>query len=124
MPRTRRQYVCGFDAAVDIIGGKWKPLILWALRDEPHRFGALRRAIDGISEKMLIQQLREMERDGLVHREALQQVPPKVVYSLTPLGESLKDALMPLVEWGERHMAEIEADYRCHCGETAAAVAS
>jgi DNA-binding HxlR family transcriptional regulator len=107
---TRRfGYTCGLDAAVDMIGGKWKLLILWELNLEARRFGELRRAIVGISEKMLIQQLRELEKDGLVHREVFHQVPPRVEYSLTEFGESLNRALDPLCEWGERHMERIGA---------------
>ena len=97
------------DAAVDIIGGKWKPLILWELHAEVRRFGELRRSLEGISEKMLIQQLREMEADGLVHREVYRQVPPKVEYSLTNFGHSLNEALLPLGDWGEEHMERIVA---------------
>lgn len=88
---------------------EWKALILWALSVEPRRFGALRREVAGISEKVLIQQLRDLERDGIVHREVHAQVPPKVVYSLTPLGESLNAALEPLGDWGEQHMDHIAA---------------
>lgn len=102
-------YSCGLDAAVDVVGGKWKPLILWALSEEPRRFGQLRRELDGISEKVLTQQLRELERDGIVHREVHDQVPPKVVYSLTTLGVSLDTALAPLGRWGEQHLAHITA---------------
>jgi DNA-binding HxlR family transcriptional regulator len=100
-------YICGLDAAIDVIGGKWKALILWELHDETRRFGELRRGLPGVSEKMLIQQLRELEADGIVHREVYRQVPPKVEYSLTPLGESLNAALLPLGDWGEQHMARI-----------------
>jgi DNA-binding HxlR family transcriptional regulator len=104
------QYSCGLDAAVDVIGGKWKPLILWALSEkQPRRFGELRRAVAGVSEKMLIQQLREMEHDGIVHREIYREVPPKVEYSLTDLGQSLNEALLPLGDWGEKHMEHIVA---------------
>lgn len=106
-------YTCGLDAAVDVIGGKWKPLILWELHPQPRRFGELRRAIPGISEKMLIQQLREMEADGIVHREVYREVPPKVEYSLTEFGASLNRALTPLSEWGERHMERIGLAHRC-----------
>ena len=106
-------YTCGLDAAVDVIGGKWKPLILWALHLHTRRFGELRRDIPGISEKMLIQQLREMETDGIVHREVYREVPPKVEYSLTEFGDSLNSALGPLSEWGEQHMARIGAVHRC-----------
>jgi DNA-binding HxlR family transcriptional regulator len=106
---TGKVYACGLDAAVDIVGGKWKPLILWALHTRPHRFGELRRELEGISEKVLVQQLRELERDGIVGREVHDQVPPKVVYSLTSLGESLNQALLPLGDWGEQHLDHIVA---------------
>ncbi|RKN39668.1 winged helix-turn-helix transcriptional regulator [Micromonospora endolithica] len=105
----KRTYSCGLDAAVDVVGGKWKALILWELHTGVRRFAELRRGIDGISEKMLIQQLREMETYGLVHREVHRQVPPKVEYSLTDFGRSLNEALIPLGDWGERHMSTIEA---------------
>lgn len=84
-------------------------MVLWALSVEPRRFGALRRELPGISEKVLIQQLRELERDGIVHRDVHDQVPPKVVYSLTALGESLDQALAPLGDWGEAHLDHIVA---------------
>jgi DNA-binding HxlR family transcriptional regulator len=104
-----RKYTCGLDAAIAVMGGKWKGLILFALQDGPVRFGELRRAVPGISERMLILQLREMEASGLVHREVYHQVPPKVEYSLTEFGRSLNTALAPLGEWGEEHMERIEA---------------
>ena len=103
------KYTCGLDAAIAVMGGKWKGLILFALQDRTVRFGALRRAVPGISERMLILQLREMEASGLVHREVYHQVPPKVEYSLTDFGRSLNTALAPLGEWGEQHMERIEA---------------
>jgi DNA-binding HxlR family transcriptional regulator len=107
------RYSCGLDAAVDVIGGKWKPLILWALSEkQPRRFGELRRAVEGVSEKMLIQQLRELESDGIVHREVYHEVPPKVEYALTPLGSTLNAALEPLGRWGEENMDWIEANHR------------
>ncbi|MER6827115.1 helix-turn-helix domain-containing protein [Streptosporangium sp. NPDC000563] len=105
----KQTYSCGLDAAIDVVGGKWKALILWALHYNPLRFGELRRSVSGISEKMLIQQLREMESYGLVHREVYHQVPPKVEYSLTEFGHSLNTALIPLGDWGESHMETIEA---------------
>ncbi|MDJ0383903.1 helix-turn-helix domain-containing protein [Streptomyces sp. G-G2] len=95
---------CGIDAAMDIIGGKWKVLILWALGEAPHRFGALRRTIPGVTEKVLSAQLRELEADGIVHRAAYDEVPPRVEYSLTPLGAELNEALAPLGAWGRRHL--------------------
>jgi DNA-binding HxlR family transcriptional regulator len=106
---TDKAYLCGLDAAIDVVGGKWKPLLLWALSVAPRRYGELRREVEGISEKVLIQQLRELERDGLVERTVHEQVPPKVVYSLTPLGEALDRALEPLGDWGEANMEHIAA---------------
>jgi DNA-binding HxlR family transcriptional regulator len=116
-----KQYSCGLDAAVDVIGGKWKPLILWALHDGTRRFGELRRELPGISEKMLIQHLRELAADGIVHREVYRQVPPKVEYSLTEVGQSLNTALLPLGDWGEEHMKRIGATH-LHAGDDAAPV--
>ncbi|MGW0609910.1 winged helix-turn-helix transcriptional regulator [Streptomyces sp. NPDC002788] len=97
-------YVCGIDAAMDVIGGKWKVLILWALNERPRRFGELRRELPGITEKVLASHLREMECDGLVHREAYEEVPPRVEYSLTPRGVSLNEALEPLGAWGRANV--------------------
>ena len=77
-----RDFLCGLDVALDVVGGKWKALIIWALGVEPRRTGELRRELEGVSEKMLIQQLRELESDGVVARTVHDQVPPKVVYSL------------------------------------------
>ena len=94
---------CGLGPAFAVIGGKWKAVILWEIQAQPRRFGELRRLVAGISEKMLIQQLRELESDGLVHREVFREVPPRVEYSLTRLGVSLNKALGPLADWGARY---------------------
>ncbi|WP_055569134.1 winged helix-turn-helix transcriptional regulator [Streptomyces atriruber] len=111
MPKDREPYACGLDAAVDVVGGKWKPMILWALHSGTTlRFGELKRHIVGVSEKVLIQQLRELESDGIVHREVYREVPPKVEYSLTALGESLNTALVPLGVWGDEHMQQVMAN--------------
>ncbi|WP_409494368.1 winged helix-turn-helix transcriptional regulator [Amycolatopsis sp. cmx-11-12] len=90
------------------MGGKWKGLILFALQDGPLRYGMVRRAVPGISERVLILQLREMETAGLVHREVYHQVPPKVEYSLTDFGKTLNDAMAPLGSWGEENLDRIE----------------
>ncbi|MER5930740.1 helix-turn-helix domain-containing protein [Streptomyces sp. NPDC002054] len=95
---------CGIDAAMEIISGKWKVLILWALDERPRRFGELRRMIPGVTEKVLAAQLRELETDGILHREAHDEVPPRVEYSLTPLGAELNEALAPLGAWGGKHL--------------------
>ncbi|RFS83820.1 transcriptional regulator [Actinomadura spongiicola] len=105
---NKRTFTCGLDAAIAVIGGKWKGLILFALQDGPLRFGALRRAVPGISERVLILQLREMETTGLLHREVYHQVPPKVEYSLTEFGHSLNTAMASLGEWGEQNITRIE----------------
>jgi DNA-binding HxlR family transcriptional regulator len=108
MAMGSRSYGCGLEVALDVVGGKWKPIVLWHLAGGPRRFGELRRLVTGISEKMLIQQLREMQGDGIVAREDFREVPPRVSYSLTPFGVSLLEALRPLCEWGGEHMARIE----------------
>lgn len=102
MPRSPRTgpYICGIDAAMDVVSGKWKSLILWELDNGTRRFGELRRGLPGVSEKMLVQHLREMEADELVQREVYREVPPRVEYSLTEHGRSLNAALGPLGAWG------------------------
>jgi len=92
----RTEFNCGLGAALEVVGGKWKVLILWPLQSAPRRFGDLRRQIPGISEKMLIQHLKEMEADGIVTRTDYKEVPPRVDYALTAFGHSLCDALAPL----------------------------
>ncbi|MFE0983617.1 winged helix-turn-helix transcriptional regulator [Streptomyces rochei] len=107
----RGPYFCGIDAAMDVVAGKWKSLILWELHHHgTRRFAELRRGLPGVSEKMLIQHLREMEEDGLVHREVYREVPPKVEYSLTEQGVSLNAALALLGEWGTERMRRIGAE--------------
>jgi DNA-binding HxlR family transcriptional regulator len=100
-------YGCGLEAALAVVGGKWKPIVLWHLAPGPRRFGELRRMVTGISEKMLIQQLRELEADGVVVRRDFQEIPPRVEYSLTEFGVSLGRALKPLCDWGREHMERI-----------------
>ncbi|HVE54807.1 MAG TPA: helix-turn-helix domain-containing protein [Ramlibacter sp.] len=99
----RKPYGCGIGPAFEVIGGKWKAPILWEMQAQPRRFGELRRLVPGISEKMLTQQLREMEAAGLVDRRVLEVVPAHVEYSVTSLGQSLNAALAPLADWGERY---------------------
>jgi DNA-binding HxlR family transcriptional regulator len=94
---------CPIRTTLNVIGGKWKPLILFQLKNGPRRFSALRRSIPDVTQKMLTDRLKEMERDGIVLREVYAVVPPKVVYSLTPYGEGLKPILAAMAEWGEGH---------------------
>lgn len=94
---------CGFASALAVIGGKWKPAILWELHAAPRRFSELFRLLPPISEKVLAQQLKEMEADGIVLRTVHGQVPPHVKYSVTDLGLSLNDAVVALSHWGKTH---------------------
>ncbi|EON15719.1 helix-turn-helix domain-containing protein [Pandoraea sp. SD6-2] len=98
---------CGLEVALTIIGGKWKPLVLFHLNHGPRRFGELKRLVTGISEKVLIQQLRELADDGVVIRRDYQTVPPKVDYEMTPFGHSLAIALKPLCAWGDENRSRI-----------------
>jgi DNA-binding HxlR family transcriptional regulator len=104
-----KSYRCFFELTLLVIGGKWKPIILYKLaREGILRFGELRRQIQGVTERMLSRQLRELEYDGLIHREVYKQVPPKVEYSLTELGRTLIPILLNMREWG--------VDYEAYLG--------
>ena len=96
-------YRCGVEVTLNLIGGKWKGLILWHLCQRTLRFSQLRRRVVGITQKMLTQQLRELERDGLVHREVYAEVPPRVEYSMTEKGETLKPLLQEMCRWGQEY---------------------
>lgn len=100
-------YNIGVEATMDVIVGKWKPIILCNLRHCPMRTSELKRAISGISQKILIQQLRELEEDNIIVRKVYNQVPPKVEYSLSKYGETLGEILDLLCMWGEKHVAEL-----------------
>ena len=105
-----RKYFCTVELSLQVIGGKWKPLILYRLsQGEVQRFSELKRGIPSITQKMLTQQLRELEDDGIVNRKVFAQVPPRVEYSLTDLGRSVMPVLEQLCQWGrayEAHMGE------------------
>ncbi|ANP52650.1 DNA-binding HxlR family transcriptional regulator [Streptomyces griseochromogenes] len=105
--RARDPNVCGVTAAIAVIDGKWKTHLLWLLESGPYRPGELRRRLPGLSEKVLTQALREMESDGLVHREVHDVLPPKTVYSLTGFGRDLAEALAPLSDWGHRRLERL-----------------
>jgi DNA-binding HxlR family transcriptional regulator len=99
------QFYCPVKLTADVIGGKWKPSILFYLESGTKRFGELRRRIPGLTKKMLTQHLRELERDQIVHRKVYSVVPPRVEYSLTRHGESLKSILKLMSAWGTKHHA-------------------
>ncbi|WP_066567601.1 helix-turn-helix domain-containing protein [Snodgrassella sp. CFCC 13594] len=94
---------CPVNRTLQVIGGKWKALIVYHLMDTTQRFNELRRLMPDITQRMLTLQLREMETDGIVHREVYAQVPPKVEYSLTRQGQSLITVIMAMHEWGIHH---------------------
>jgi len=96
------EFYCPVKLTADVIGGKWKPSILFYLESGTMRFGELRKRIPGLTKKMLTQHLRELERDQIVHRKVYAVVPPKVEYSLTPLGEALRPTIDELMTWGTR----------------------
>ncbi|MDR1134255.1 MAG: helix-turn-helix transcriptional regulator [Synergistaceae bacterium] len=97
---TREEYECPLALSLELIGGKWKALLLYHLRKGPLRTGEIKRRLPNITQKMLTQQLRDLEQDGLVKRHVFDAVPPKVEYSLTDLGESVKPVLNSLCAWG------------------------
>ena len=94
---------CPVETSIDVLAGKWKILILWYLLSETKRFNELEKLLPRTTQKMLIQKLRELEKDGIVHREVYPVVPPKVEYSLTSYGQSLKPILKTLYLWGKIH---------------------
>ena len=101
------RYSYGLAATLSIISGKWKPLILYFLLDGPKRYGELKRLIQGVSDKVLIQQLKDLQADRVLERTDYKEVPPRVDYALTPLGRSLADKIVPLCTWGTENMAEM-----------------
>jgi DNA-binding HxlR family transcriptional regulator len=110
------EFRCFFQLATMVIGGKWKPKVLFHLaQNGTTRFGALRRAVFGITEKMLIQSLKELEKDGLVNRKVYRQVPPKVEYSLTDLGKSFIPVLNAMFEWGKSYASYLVAQKKKNC---------
>jgi DNA-binding HxlR family transcriptional regulator len=91
---------CPIGTAITLLGGKWKLPLLYNLREKTMRFSELKKALPGVTQKMLTQQLREMEEDGLIARKVYAEVPPKVEYSITPIARKLGPAFALLCEWG------------------------
>lgn len=94
---------CGIAYTLSLIGGRWKPTILWELAAGPRRYNELRKGIPDVSERVLVHQLRELEQAGLVTRSIFAEVPPRVEYALTDLGRSMKNLLRHLSDWGEKN---------------------
>ncbi|WP_444756629.1 winged helix-turn-helix transcriptional regulator [Pseudomonas sp. A014] len=109
-------FACPVTFTVDVIGGKWKSLILFHLIAQKRRFNELRRLMPEITQRMLTLQLRELETDRIIHREIYREVPPKVEYSLAPLGETLIPLISAMREWGATH-EEVVLEYRRKASE-------
>ncbi len=103
----RLDTLCGLDVSLTVIGGKWKPLILYHVQGGPTRFSEVKRRVAGISEKVLIQQLRDLVAMNILVRRDHKCVPPVVDYELTPFGETLVRALAPLCDWGNENRAKV-----------------
>lgn len=97
---------CGMAYTLSLIGGRWKPSILWRLLPGTLRYSVLRKALPNISERILVLQLRELETDGLIKRIVYREVPPRVEYALTSLGQKLKPVLQLLSDWGDKHRSK------------------
>ncbi|SDZ74698.1 transcriptional regulator, HxlR family [Desulfuromusa kysingii] len=111
-------YRCTVSVTLDIIGGKWKSLILWQLSFKTLRFSQLQRRLSKVTQKMLTQQLRELERDGLIHRKVYAEVPPRVEYSLTPMGQSVVPILQLMCQWGKDYLIATEQSAAVECAPT------
>jgi DNA-binding HxlR family transcriptional regulator len=107
IPKPEAGEFCPTEATVAAIGGRWKVVILWHLFGGTLRYSELRRKVTGISQKMLTEQLRELEGHGLVSRTVYAEVPPRVEYAATPLGESLRPVLTAMADWGSAHGQKI-----------------
>ncbi|HEU0054319.1 MAG TPA: helix-turn-helix domain-containing protein [Longimicrobium sp.] len=99
---------CPSRQVLDLVADKWSVIVMYVLARGRRRFGELQRAVGGVSQKMLTQTLRGLERDGLVERKVFPVVPPRVEYSLSPLGETLVEPLSALCRWAEEHLWEVE----------------
>lgn len=106
----KKKYNISVEATLEVIGGKWKCVILCHLTHGKKRTSELKRLMPNITQKMLTQQLRELEEDGVIHRIVYQQIPPKVEYELSEYGWSLKEILDSLCAWGEKHIIKVYGD--------------
>ena len=104
--RKKRMYVCSLEAAMDVIGGKWKPHILWKLKDAPLRFMAIHEKLPAISQKMLTRQLRALEADRVISRTEYPGMPPRVEYALTERGQAVIPILMSLKDWADDELKD------------------
>jgi len=108
----QKKYQCPVEATMDVIGGKWKIIIIHHLISKTQRFSELKRLIPQITQRMLTSQLRELEANGVVHREVYPQVPPKVEYSLTKFGQTLESVLLVMHDWGDDFIKKSDCQYK------------
>ncbi len=108
-----KEYACSFAFALDMVSGKWKALILWHLRDETLRYGEIRKKIDGITQKMLTQTLRDLEKYQLITRKVYPVVPPKVEYTITKHGKGLIPIFEQMLAWGDEVGMQIGEAVSC-----------
>ncbi|MEN8188448.1 MAG: helix-turn-helix domain-containing protein [Thermodesulfobacteriota bacterium] len=99
-----KEYHCPVEVVIDLISGKWKSEAMWLVRDQPKRFGEIKRALTGISSKVLTEQLRELEESGLIIRDSYPEIPPRVEYSLSDQGRSLWPILEQMYDWGLKYL--------------------
>jgi DNA-binding HxlR family transcriptional regulator len=112
--KNGKTYHCPVEAALDVVGGKWKPLILWYLGDNVVRFGELQKGLPGVNAKMLTKQLRELENDGVIKRTIYPEVPPRVEYIITDFGKTLLPIMEALCSWGANYLGiEDTSSYEC-----------
>jgi len=101
---------CPITAAIGVIGGKWKPIIIWILLQGPQRFGGLHKSIPGIALKVLSRHLKELEADGIITRKAYPEIPPRVEYTLTEKGRSLNEIMQLLALWSNQNIVQAIVD--------------
>lgn len=106
-------YRCTLELTIGLIGGKWKAIILWYLAGKTLRFNEIRKIFPDVTQKMLTQQLRDLEEDGIINRKVYPQVPPKVEYSLTEFGESLLPVLQAMHQWGCNYIEATKSEENC-----------
>lgn len=115
--KNTNNQACPIASSINIFGGKWKPEILYFINLEPRRFNELKRLIPNITQRMLTQQLRELERDGIIDRKQYLEIPPKVVYSMTDLGNTLIPIFKELENWTTRNINKVEKARAKYNGE-------
>ncbi|HEY9646137.1 MAG TPA: winged helix-turn-helix transcriptional regulator [Chroococcidiopsis sp.] len=120
---VEKQYGCPVEVTLDLIGGKWKCVILWWLRRGSKRFGELMQLLSGVSQKVLTAQLRELEADGLISRQVFPESPPRVEYTLTAYGETLRPITELMCDWGKKHDPEFQFGLMCLRGLKILAIA-